>query len=331
VIGLVDVAGFKGVVLENDFIRITVLPEIGGKMIELRNKLTSTQFLLEPQNEKGNYTVPEYGDSYSRFDTSGFDECFPSIASTKVKIEDDEISIPDHGELWSRPWNYRLENDSIILSIKGRIFDYTFEKRISLDGGKVIINYSVLNNTAKGLPYIWSAHPLLKVEPQAEIYLPSSDYKMILDSSSDETIGLPGAELPWPYLKQTTDYSKVQPLEFDKAIKLFEQNPKAGFCCLYNSRKDESILFSFDHQKIKYIGLWLCYGGWPANAEKKHLTVALEPASGCPDDLVKAVKRNSYSFLQPNSRNEWMLEIELLVGKPGFLSGKKQTSKVYSQ
>ncbi len=165
------------------------------------------------------------------------------LSLQKSKIEDDEISIPDHGELWSRPWNYRLENDSIILSIKGRIFDYTFEKRISLDGGKVIINYSVLNNTAKGLPYIWSAHPLLKVEPQAEIYLPSSDYKMILDSSSDETIGLPGAELPWPYLKQTTDYSKVTTVEFDKAIKLFEQNPKAGFCAFTIQEKMSQFVF----------------------------------------------------------------------------------------
>ncbi|MCX6150926.1 MAG: DUF5107 domain-containing protein [Ignavibacteriales bacterium] len=312
--------GLTNIVLQNEFIKIVVLPEIGGKMIELKNKITSTQFLLEPQNGKNKYERIEYGDDFSKFDISGFDECFPNISKSTIKLEDNvEVELPDHGELWSRPWNFRIEDDSIILSISGIKLCYQMEKRISINKNKIVIDYLLENTSKQNIPYLWSSHPLLKVEPGAKIILPSSVKDVFLNWASDKEIGNFGDIIPYPYLtNKRIDYSEVQNQGFGKAVKLFSSNLDNGYCALFLPAKNESLVFQFDEKVIPYLGIWLCYGGWPENAKKKHLTVALEPTSGFPDALDEAINRNTCQWLKPFAQNNWQLNMILVNGKSIF-------------
>jgi len=133
--------GLESVVIENDLIRAVFLPSIGGKMIRLINKETGTQYLLAPKNDEGKYFTPSYEDDYLNNYAYGFDDCFPTITSTRNYKNIPGCGFPDHGELWSRPWDYKFIDNRIVFNISGVAKQYSVDKVISISGNRLIINY----------------------------------------------------------------------------------------------------------------------------------------------------------------------------------------------
>jgi len=177
--------------IENDYLRLEFLPEIGAKMIRLQHKKTGRQFLLEPQNQDKNYHRPFYGANFESYDTSGFDDCFPTVsASPYPHLPDNkELSFPDHGELWSIPWKYNIEHNHIAFSCDGHQFPYHFEKHIELNDNVISIFYRVQNLSENDFYYLWSAHPLLQVEPGDQLIFGEKISSVFLNWSSEDRIG----------------------------------------------------------------------------------------------------------------------------------------------
>jgi hypothetical protein len=308
-------AGFTCMAVENKHIRATFLPAIGGKMIELSSIATGRQYLLDPQTAESGYRVPYYGAPFAAFDTSGFDECFPTIAPSTV----DGIEFPDHGELWSRPWHASVNGEEAVLSIEGIKVPYEFEKKIQLINNKLILNYRLSNRASRPLPYLWSAHPLLKVSPGAQLLLPADVHRVLLHWASSDAVGAFGDILPWPHLRsdgQAVSYAEVHDVSLGQAVKCFTDILSKGFAGVYFPATDESLLLEFDPEENPYLGLWLCYGGWPSNGARKHLTVALEPCNGRPNGLADAMTRREAATLAPGDERRWILEMSVWKGKP---------------
>ena len=89
--------GLDAVTLENDIIRITVLPQLGGRIWSLIHLPTSRELLW--QNQYLPPAVAEYGAGYDSGWAGGWDEVFPSDAPAEI----DGVAYPDHGEIWSVP------------------------------------------------------------------------------------------------------------------------------------------------------------------------------------------------------------------------------------
>ncbi len=307
--------------LENDQVRVTFLPAIGGKMIELTNKKTGRQFLLEPQNKDHSYRPAFYGATFDDYDTSGFDECFPTIEAADYPFSRNgkKISFPDHGEVWAIPWSYRREKNSLVLSVEGVNFSYTLQKMVQLDRNTLRIGYSLFNHSQIPFCFIWSAHPLLKIEPGAKLVVDPHVGQVFLNWSSDEKIGSYGDRVPWPYLagdRKGTDFSEIQPEGIATAVKCFTDKLPQGIAGIHYNTTDEYLIFQFDTQQIPYLGLWLCYGGWPQNQPAKHLTVGLEPATGRPDSLAEAIRRGEYAQVEAGGVKKWNLLLSVWQGKP---------------
>lgn len=299
--------GLEFISLSNEFIELVALPQIGGKVISIKDKKSNTEFLLPNQNPTGKYLIPNYGDDFSKYDTSGFDDCFPNISEEKILIKQNQISLPDHGELWSRPWNYSTNNDEINFSIQGIQFNYLFEKKIALNERKIIIDYQLTNLSLTKFSYIWSAHPLLQIEEGDEIILPKEINNMkIFWSSYPKFKG----KLTFPIFNNI-DFLKVQSPKSAFALKLFSEKFKSGYAGLYKKDKKVSILFEFDAIKIPFLGLWLCYGGWPIDQTKKHYTIAIEPTTSNNDSLRQAIKNKSAKVILPNKKIRWTIIIKI--------------------
>ncbi len=297
--------------LENNFIKVVFLPEIGGKMIRFINKKTGTNFLLEPQNKDKTYKKAFHGAPFRNYDVSGFDECFPTVEACTIKSKlGSQISFPDHGQLWSKPWRYQItEDETLIRTAKGVNWDYSFSKKVHLEENRFKIDYLVENNEEEPLPYVWAAHPLLNVEEGDEIYLTDEIQKVFLYWANDLSLGKKGDSLEWPFIDDKNDYSKIPDRNFGKAVKLFSSRLKEpGWATLHKTKNRESFLISFDCNNIPYLGIWLCYGGWPENNSVKHFTVALEPTNACCDSLANAIENNACEILQPHQKNEWKIE-----------------------
>ena len=85
------------------------------------------------------------------------------------------IKIPDHGEVWSIPWDYRIENNSVLLNVYGVRFPYRLERKIEfIKESSIRISYKAINLSNFDFKFIWAAHPLFNCNENTKIIIPKS-------------------------------------------------------------------------------------------------------------------------------------------------------------
>lgn len=314
----VDTLGdLERVTLNNGRIQIAVLPQIGGKLASLRRVASGREFLLQPPEHP--YRPGSYGARFEDYDTSGFDEALPTIAPCEYP-EGRFIgtALPDHGELWSIPWQYQTRHGELWLQAAGRRLPYVLRKRVRLENETVVIAYHLESVSEEPFHYLWSAHPLLNVESGCRIALPSDVSRLLINSSHRGRLGSPGDECGWPVHGtngKRIDISTVSSRTDCTADKLFTGRLAEGWCAVHYPTSDECIRFQFDAKVVPYLGLWICQGGWP-NDRAGHFTVALEPCTSGFDSLAEAIRSGECETLEPHSRKRWELRIEATRGLP---------------
>lgn len=93
-----DIEGRNRIVLENQILRIEILPEYGGKIVSFYR--TAAGFELAAQRRKGSVPEPEESMDFSGF-AFGMDDAFPNIDPEEIVWKERRLRYPDHGEIWS--------------------------------------------------------------------------------------------------------------------------------------------------------------------------------------------------------------------------------------
>lgn len=293
--------------LENEQLSVQLRPGQGAKLSSFLDRRTGREWLLPSQLPGGAYLPPVYGDDFSRHDTSGFDECFPTVSACQAP--EAGLSWPDHGELWCRPWEVERQGDALLARIEGQAWPYTFSRRARLEGDTLCLDYTLENHADRPFLNLWSAHPLLKVSPGMQLRLPGRPCAAYVNAPSDPAFGGHGERRPWPELLPGVDFSTVQPRSAGRAVKVFFPRVPEGACAILDPRSGEALSFSWNPAELPHLGLWLCYGGWPEDGRPGHLTVALEPCTGLPDRLDQARAGGTCASLPPGGRASWGLRL----------------------
>jgi hypothetical protein len=311
-------SGTTQVILDNGRIRATVLPELGGKTSSLVRAATGREFLRQPASRPLKPAI--YGAAFENYDPSGFDECFPTIAACEYPGGAfDGLALPDHGELWSSRWQFEVHGEELWLAAAGRRLPYIFRKRLRLEDEAVILRYELESVTDAPFHYLWSAHPLLKIDPGCRIVLPEDVTEMLVESSRNQRLGESGDSSRWPRARladgSETDLSILGDPSRHTADKLFTPRLSNGACALYHPESNESISFHFNCAIIPHVGVWICEGGWP-NPENGHYTAALEPCTSRADSLAEAIGRGECTRILPGAKKSWELRVQLQTGLP---------------
>ena len=303
------------VTLTNGLIQVTVLPQIGGKMASLIRAQSGREFLLQPPERP--YRPGSYGARFEDYDTSGFDESLPTIAACEYpEGRFTGVALPDHGELWSIPWQYELRDGELRLQATGRRLPYVLRKCVRLENETVVIGYELESMSESPFQYLWSAHPLLNIESGCRIILPSEVSRLLINSSHRNRLGSPGDMCGWPiHAANGIDLSTVDSRADCTADKLFTGRLAEGWCALHYPSSDESICLRFDPETVPHLGIWICQGGWPSDGAG-HFTVALEPCTSSHDSLVEAMTSGECELLSPRSSKRWELRIEVRQALP---------------
>lgn len=306
---------WKAVVLENEKLRLTLLPDLGGKITVLENKDTGTQFLKEYVKEEGELKPPKVGFNFEPPYAYGFDECFPTVAPSNYLFNERVIHWPDHGELWTQEWEYELDENRMVLKTSGVNLLYEFTKEIILRDNQVVINYSVENKSYEPFDYLWSSHPLLEIDEGDELLIHDMVKEVSVHELNEEG-QVKKRKTEWPFvLGDETDFRVVQPESSHHAMKLFAEQVDNGKAGLYRKRSDETLVFEFNPEKTPHLGIWLCYGGWPEEAEAGSYTVALEPATASFDKLSDAIENNENRVIEAGDQHSWNMTLKILNGK----------------
>jgi len=321
------IQGLPGFQIQNDYVGITILPDLGGKIASIRNLLTDREWLWT--NPHLAYKRPVYGASYEKeYDTGGFDECFPTVVACRHPLPPWEgIPVPDHGELFSQAWKVDRnevgsDGETILgLSTSGVRFPYRFCRTtvVPPDRSGFELHYTVKNLCSFPLPFIWCAHPLMRIEPGMRIEFPQQT-RVTISFAVDHYPGRTGDGFTWPVMTlcdgRSVDLGTIPDPEKQSGppvgVKLFTDALREGWTALRSASGNETFRFTFSLEQIRHVALWLNYGAWSGSGSPAYFNMAFEPAIG-PFDALEIAGRHDHcvAYVPPNGEYDWQLGVEV--------------------
>lgn len=294
---------------------VTFAPSLGGKIASI---LVKGQELLQAPLAPAVPRTPTM--SFEESDASGWDECLPSVAACQLATASGNVSIPDHGDLWRVPWQV-LDSGPGSVFLRGECFSLplALERTATLtesqNGWHLELDYTLTNTGDVAAPWSWSAHPLFATEQGDQILLPASIAAFRVEGSRGDRLGKPGTEVQWPIALASrgdhTDLSLAKDFSSGVGDKLFAGplSETENWCALLRHSVGLRLRVQFDPEATPYLGLWICYGGWPERPGPKQVCVALEPATAPCDSL--AVTGPWSRTLGPGESFSWPMLIDI--------------------
>jgi hypothetical protein len=147
--------------IENDHLKVSIAPALGGKITSVFNKQLQKEFLWTNAHLALQMNAPGADYDFNFF--GAIDELLPNDTPETV----DGISYPDHGELWTTALQYLEEDGKIILSGRLELSGLHYSKIVFLDAKKpvIFVDYKITNETAEQRSFLWKLHAALRIEP----------------------------------------------------------------------------------------------------------------------------------------------------------------------
>jgi galactose mutarotase-like enzyme len=310
---------FHTIEANNGLIALAVLPELGAKIISLRDLRTGRQWLWT--SDRLPLARHPYGVSYTEnADTGGWDECFPTVAACEYPLEAHRgVALPDHGDLWPQAWSSsverRAEGIDIVTSCPAIALPCAFTRTVSLraDAARLELHYTVHNQGPHEIAFIWSAHPLLRIEPGMVLEFPVSARFNVYSATARTTLPQ-RAGLCWPVPVRCDGHDiRIDPLpgpDAGVAFKIWSEPLVEGWTRLVAD--DGALRMRFDVAEIPQVALWLNAGGWSGIGGEPYYNIGLEPCIGAQDSLAEAVTQHrQYAMLRAGETRRWTLAVDL--------------------
>lgn len=290
-----ELHGLRAIVLENELLRVVVLPEAGARIRQISYKPLNADLLWNnPNSPPARQALHAgYDDTWS----GGWDDLFPNDEAGIVS----GLALPDHGELWTAEWDAEpFEQDDAVgvsLECATPITQFAAEKTITLRRKSALleIDYRLTNRGKKAFPFLFKLHPAFAVSPDHRIDFPAMT--VLREPEFPGTLDGAPPDFIWPYaplegglldLRQVPDVAS-------RAVHFFYGTELAGgWCGVTDRRKKLAAGLRFDPEIFSSCWLFATHGGW------RDLNVAvLEPATGYPFKMQTMIDRGNAKQLAP--------------------------------
>jgi galactose mutarotase-like enzyme len=311
--------GFDTVHVNTGALSLALMPELGGKISSLRVLRTGREWLW--RHPRMAYQRVSHGSSYiTKADTGGWDECFPSVAPCEYPTPPwAGAALQDHGELWSQPATLDVMEgaDGVQLRTRWRgiALPYTFERMLKLtdNSARLRLEYAVANDADAPMQFIWSAHPLLAIEPGMRLLLPPTARFNRWSTVPPDLIAQDSG-LTYPLTAHSgaraIDLTMLPDASAGVALKLWSDPLAEGWATL--RARDGELRMRWDVAQLPQVGFWMNLGAWAGDGGTPYFNLGLEPCIGAQDSLAEAVTtRNLFETLPPRGSRTWWLEVEL--------------------
>jgi hypothetical protein len=280
--------GFAVHTLRSEGVALSVVPELGAKIISLKDLRTQREWLWHPRDNLELFrNNPQ--DSFSDSPLVGMDECLPTILPCTWRGRE----LPDHGEAWNRAWEvdsnaWRL--GVLKTKIKLKSSPFVFERAIILQGREILIDYKLSNLADSEEDFVWALHPLLRLVAEDKLKLPGSTRKLL---NGENWVDAVASAIP------------------DRnCAKTFAHPVSEGWAAVKNGVTGDCLEFVWNPFQNNSLGLWITRGGWHG-----YHHFAIEPTNADDDSLVTASKRKRCGTVPGNGSVVWQLLLR--VGNTG--------------
>ena len=305
------------VTIESDRIAAQFLPATGTNLCSLIYKPQGLEMLI--QRSAARYRVAPYGGDYvEQGECAGMDDMFPTIDRCFYeRYPWQGTALPDHGEVWSLPWECHVEEGSRLhFAAYGVRLPYRLDKWVSFaDEGVLHIAYSLANLSAFDMDFLWAAHPMFVLEEGAEVILPGGVGQIVTVLSPDGALGGYGDRFTWPVADlpggEKRDLSHIRSRVTRDFAKYYVKGPlPEGWCALTYPQSDLTLTLSFPVAQVPYLGILPNAGGW-----QDLYNIFLEPATATFDRPDVARLHGECSTVKAGGKYEWYLDIALSPGR----------------
>ena len=286
--------------LANEAVSISMAPELGGRIVSLRDRISGREWLdgWSPASRRRIWHPSDPAD----FETgpgAGIDECLPTVLPCRVMGK----ALPDHGELWNRAPAFDPDlADTGVFSChwKLRSLPLAFERRIFLRKHEIRIDYRLGNMAYKPTPFLWAWHPLFTWKRGDQLRF----------APSENTCLGGGERIPWPVTEPGTDLSRALfPKAATPAAKVF-LGPLSKGRAEINAASGARLTLSWPAELFPYAGIWITRGFW-----KGLHHWAVEPTNAPVDCLSEIIDPSPVTLLAPREVREWSLSIRLATAR----------------
>ncbi len=306
----------RSIVMENEALRLTIVPEFGAKIASLVHKKTGRECLDQLPGDR--FRKAAYASPYDQGEVTGFDEMFPTISECYCDSGPwAGTKFPDHGEVWSLPWTCAISGSQVSTSVHGVRFPYEFTRMVTLErANTILLRYKVQNLSACDFPAMWAAHPLFTVSPGTRIILPQCA-ENIVNTVPGQALGDYGGRFTFPIARGSDgrqwDLSRVGPNEGKFYFKYFILDKlEEGFAVIHDPKSLETVAMVWSVDQVPYFGMWVNEGGWGGMYH-----AAPEPCTAPFDRWDTARQWGRLPVISAFGRQEWSLRLTVdLVEDP---------------
>ncbi|HVB73708.1 MAG TPA: hypothetical protein VNE38_09155 [Ktedonobacteraceae bacterium] len=288
--------------LENELLRLDILPELGAKIYNLIHKSADRNMLWH--NPRIAPHRASIGANFDNHWAGGWDEPFPNGAECVYAGE----TLPYLGELWAQQWKWEVLDGGpqcaqVHLWCDGPITTARVEKTITLEKGSRVVRFEhrITNTGTLPFDFNWGIHPAFAVTPDSRIDLPVCHG--VVGEAVGGALGEVQTAFTWPSIP--TSRGELRDLRFPLSresgamnfsyLEGFEQ----GWLAVTDRPTATGLGLVFPREVFRCLWLYLCYGGY------RDLNVAIvEPWIGYPSKLSEAVQAGRFRTLKAGESME---------------------------
>ncbi len=278
--------GLQVVRLENDFIRLDVLPEAGAKIYNFIHKPSGKNLLW--QNPHIPPARHAFGACFDDNWSGGWDELIPN--DLPCAAPDGDL-LPDHGEVWSQAaqWDVLQSGGDcaeVRFTTHHRVVPVRFEKTLTLREGESLcrMHYRVTNLSPAPYEFNWNIHPAMAISPDTRLDVPA-------DAGCTDpwrTTQFEGyGKFRWPNVTdregRVCDLRRVEPPSSAVADQHYLTGVREGWYAVTDRRARVGFGLVFPTKVFPNVWLFRTFGGW-----RGLYTLILEASTGCSRDLKEA-------------------------------------------
>ena len=314
--------GRRVLVLENELIRVELLPDKGSDIVSFLHKPSDTDVLWHasaglrrpgPDGRPESEGAAAYMDLYE----GGWQECLPNGGAG---VTYRGAPVPFHGELWSASWDVRVDLDTpervtVTLSVETPRTPFRVEKRLSLASGRTVleIDETVINLSPEPIDLMWGNHPAFGapfLDGTCRVDVPPCT----VSSHRSEPIGPEsaiafGRTFDWPLAPRadgagTVDLTQVPGPEVGRTEWVSLSGMAEGWYGLTSGARNVGFGLRWDVAVFPYVWFWQVWGGGAGYPWwGREYVCALEPWTSRPDaGLTEAIANGTARRIEGHGR-----------------------------
>lgn len=275
-------AGMLELRFETDHVVGSVIPEAGGKILDLIERRSGFNLLW--RNPRIPLARTYAGAAFDDIWCGGWDDVFPTDEPCTV----DGNTHHDHGDLWIGPWDWAIERDNgeeatirlsrFSASLPCRVDKWITLRRTSSD---LSIRLRLTNIGPHRVRFMWNQHIAHAIGEGSRIHLPAS--RMGVAGPTASRAGVVD-HVNWPISADGQDLSCLPGPDAAVTEFLYALDLREGWCVVTHPAHGVAIRVCFDKEVFGTPWLWGVFGGW-----RGHHVLLTEPCTSHPGSLASNV------------------------------------------